>query len=176
MSNKKESVFENIPERTIAPEMKAPIQQGAFAGAELEVVNKQNKIYSIMSGKDEGEYYSFNLPTFADGELIVHEYFKKGVISQKILNENIEEYYCDWPDDEDMKMSLDFGIFMQAYEIDSIYWLNNTVVTANQSLQAKVIEKYQAIVPNLIQRITNLESQPAHNNVKQRQQSNLIEL
>ncbi len=187
MAKEKESVFANVPDKPkelVMPTLvKTNVIKEKTLDEELEVDDKKSDIiYAIEWGSEEAELYTFNLPTFTGESLIVDEFFKKGILSESVLDHSVEEYFCEWPEENSIKLALSSGVFIQSYSMDNLDWINNKYEDAQTNLKDRVIEAYQKIMPNLISRINQLEGSRPQSNERQPQKpvqkprSQLIEL
>lgn len=124
----------------------------------IDPLVNEKVVYSIMSGADDNEYFSYALPILIEGKLLLSDYFMKGVFKEDVIDTVVEEYFCVKVPDEPIKeILLSEGILLKEYSGDSIFWKDNTLEMAQQKIKDKILLQYQRIVPQLLQRINAVE-------------------
>lgn len=169
----KDSLFNDIPD-TAMPHQAPHSVVGPDSQA---IVQEENFVYSIMSGVDENEYYTFELPIIEGSSIVINNPIKKGSVHENILNEVVEECYMDNLVVPHLDFDMSSGVLIKKYHTDQILWLGRTREEAANTIKDKVINKYQQIVPNLINKISNIEAkmkQPS--NVRRQNNDDLIQL
>ena len=139
-------------------------------------IKEKKSIYSIMSGDNEDEFFSYYPPTILEDRINVKEPFKKGIISEEILNQRVEEYYISLINGKDsISLFLITGILIKEYDVNDINWINTTEDTAKSIIKDKIILKYQQVMPSLMDKLKSLEIKVKQNTLK-RQENTLIDL
>ena len=161
--NKDVSIFENIPEVT---------QPISFADNSIEKmpqrpIPKRNSVYLIMCGSEDTEYYTSEVPEINGDEIILYNTVRKGIIRETVLDDFVEEYYCN-PCDNELSFSITKGVLMKRHFEDELPWLKRDMSEAQTVIKDKVIVKYNQIVPLMMNKMKTLEQQQQQ--FKQQQQ------
>lgn len=149
------------------PTENAPVENNeAQMNGPVEIIKQEpvEMVYSLMSGMDESEYYSFECPIIENGNIVLKNPFKKGQIVQQVLDERLEEYFYSQISLDTLEFELSMGIFTKSYPKNSIYWLNMDEKEANNKIKDLVIQRYNMIVPSLITRMNTLDEQLRYKN------------
>ncbi len=152
---KEVSIFENIPESTQQPSFSDKIEK-------TSQLPKRKCVYLIMCGQDNSEYYTADVPIINGDDMTLYSPVKKGVIRETVLEDFVEEYYCEHCEDG-MVFSISKGILMKRHFEDELPWLNRGIADAQIVIKDKVIMKYNQIVPTLMNNIKNLQSKSKKN-------------
>lgn len=173
-NNTHESVFAAPPVEEYTPEIETPNTAIVNEEKITEPINEDsNFVYSLMSGMDETEYYTFNCPEIINGSVVIRDPFKKSFVTQHVLEENIHEYYRATIAVKELSFDISEGIFTKCHLKSEIYWLTQDEATASNKIKDAVILKYNQMVPNLINRMNILDEQLKY---KKEQNDDLMEL
>jgi hypothetical protein len=112
-------------------------------------------VFQIMTNDDQ-EYYTEIPPVISIDGIWVSKVIRKGIVSQKILTKTIEQYYSI--EVEEMTLPLDEGIILRNVSIEKLPWLKTTEEEAAASLKDEVLVYYQNVVPELLNKVTKLET------------------
>ena len=165
------SIFSNIPEVTQQPSFSDKVEKTSAP------IIKKKCVYLIMCGQDNSEYYTSEVPVISGDDMTLYNPVKKGVLREAVLEDFVEEYYCDHCEDE-MVFTISNGILMKRHFEDDLPWLNRAISDAQIVIKDKVIMKYNQIVPTLMNNIKNLQvkteqmQQQQQDRQQQRQQRN----
>lgn len=148
-----DSIFENIPEAT----QPLSFADGTVDKPTQKLIAKRSSIYLIMNGNDNTEYYTSTTPEIYEDKMVLYNPVKKGVIREPVLDDFVEEYFCDRCETS-MSFLISEGIMMKRHFEDELPWLNRDISDAQVVIKDKVIMKYNQIVPTLMNNIKVLQT------------------
>lgn len=122
----------------------------------------KDKIYQILSGNIDEEFYSFSIPTICAETAVCNEVIKKVIISEIVLGEVLEEYYEQSYSIEDKKtidFDLSVGFVIKLMNSKELPWLGKDENMAKEALKNKVLQHYQNIVPKLVENVSFLKQE-----------------
>jgi hypothetical protein len=178
------SVFSNLPERAtnfiqLAEEV---LPEGEYTtsvvSGDEEIANEPEaevppverapeKVFSIMGGEDDDEYYTYFAPYFTpmtqdphkEWKLVMHNPFKRGSVSQEVLGEQVEVSYKTASIPGDIVFPVSQGVLVKEYAVEEIEWLSKTLEQAQNEIKDRVIMRYNQVVPSLINKMNTLDAQ-----------------
>jgi NACalpha-BTF3-like transcription factor len=119
-----------------------------------EPTAKPRKIYQILSGLTEEEFYTFSPPAFSadfDTLLCLSVYSKK-TITQKIANKTITAYYSHFSDVE-KSFKLSNAVLIKSFNVESVIdWIYKNEDEAKNELKERELEVYRELIPILLER------------------------
>lgn len=173
------SIFSNLPENItdlvldesdgpeeIELKVKSP-NNIAMSGEQEQVAPSFTKVYSIMGGEDDDEYYTFYAPSctpagqdaFKEWKIVIADAFKRGVVHQEVLGEAVEVSYRTPSVTRVLEFPLAQGVLIKEHGIEEIGWLNKSMDQAQSEIKDLVILRYNQIVPSLINKMNVMDQQ-----------------
>lgn len=137
-------------------------------------ISQYDKVYSIMSGGSDDEFYSFDTPQISEDKITISTPFKKGYIIEEILEQRVEEYFKSDNETSQLEFQLIYGVLIKEFKTSELLWLKRTKEEAQNIIKDKIIMKYQQVVPAIMNKLTSLENTMKHNRAKR--PDDLIEL
>lgn len=137
-----------------------------------------DKVFSVQAGNTEDEFFSFELPQIVDSSLLIFNPFRKGIITEKVVNQVVEEYYRDnLNNSEKLSFPLMHGVLLKEYLIEDITWLGRNKDEADKFIKDKIIVKYQQILPQIMEKMNIMENKLKTTQIRKQQSGDdLLEL
>ncbi|MEO6305627.1 MAG: hypothetical protein ABIP51_20865 [Bacteroidia bacterium] len=134
----------------------------------IENIEEQNKgevvvkIYQILTGLSDDEYYTYDHPTFSTDytDLICTHVIIKNSVSRQVINKQINVHYAS-KFIETLSFLLEDGVVIKALNSNDLEWLNKTEEDAIELLKDRELEVYREIMPKLVAMSQN------NNNIEQ---------
>lgn len=135
-----------------------------------EEVLPEECAYKVVTAEDE-EFYTKTIPSMmADGTLFLFNAIQKCTAEVMILNTKLEQYYS--VEVNDVYVPLDEGIILKKVPISELTWFNATEEMAKGILKDEELMYYQTVVPELMRKVSILESRiPDDEHLKVRRQT-----
>lgn len=119
---------------------------------EEEIIEpKKVKIYQILTGLTEEEYYTYDSPIFTeDYEALkcTNVIIKKSII-RKVVNKQIVVHYSSEIIDE-QSFLLEDGVVIKSLDSEKLEWINKTEAQTEALLKERELEVYRELVPKLL--------------------------
>jgi hypothetical protein len=113
---------------------------------------EKKKIYQILTGNSEDEYYTFFTPKFKDDEflvckdIIIRLFVERTVINKKIKADYASEIITE------QSFALSDGVVIKSFDIEDVGWINRAQIEAEEQLKDRELEVYREIIPKLLTR------------------------
>lgn len=143
------------------------IEKDIVEEEKVEIRKEMDKpVYSIMSGNGDEEYYSYKAPFSKANKIVISNPFLKGTKRENILDTFIEVYFVmpinntEIVDGENcLLFEMSEGILIKEHIALDLNWLMKWEVEAVQELKDKTILQYQQLVPALMNKVKQIETQ-----------------
>ena len=111
-------------------------------------------VFQIMTNDDQ-EYYTQSIPVIENRGLLVKNLINKGIVEEQIMTETIQQFYSI--EVEEKFFPLGDGIILRNVSIEKLPWINTKKEEAEKALKDEVLVYYKTVVPQLLNRVANLE-------------------